>query len=161
MNVFDFALKMEADGKAYYEKLAMETGIPEFKSIFSLLAAAEQNHHDALHAMKSGIDAAWAESKVLDHARNIFMKLLRMDYTHDKLLFDRDGYLHAINAEEESIKFYQDAANREGNPEAKKLLLMLVDEEKDHLSIVENIYDFVEKPRTFLAWGEFSNLKEL
>ncbi len=37
----------------------------------------------------------------------------------------------------------------------------MVDEEKEHLSIVENIYDFVEKPRTFLACGEFSNLKEL
>ncbi len=160
MNVFDFALKMEADGKAYYEKLATEAGIQEFKNIFSLLAAAEQDHHDALQAMKSGIAAARAESKVLDHARNIFMKLLRMDYTHDKLLFDRDGYLHAINAEEESIKFYQDAANREGNPEAKKLLLMLAEEEKEHLSIIENIYDFMERPRTFLAWGEFSNLKE-
>ncbi len=107
MNVFDFALKMEADGKAYYEKLATETGIPEFKNIFSLLAAAEQNHHDALQAMKEGIDPAKAEAKVLDHARNVFMKLLRMDYTHDRLLFDRDGYLQAMKAEEESIKFYR------------------------------------------------------
>ncbi len=38
---------------------------------------------------------------------------------------------------------------------------MLAEDEKEHLSIVENIYEFVEKPRTFLAWGEFSNLKEL
>ena len=28
------------------------------------------------------------------------------------------------------------------------------------LNIVENIYDFVESPKTFLAWREFSNLKE-
>ncbi len=44
MNIFDFALKMEEDGKAYYEKLVAETSIPEFKSIFSLLAAAGQVH---------------------------------------------------------------------------------------------------------------------
>ena len=30
----------------------------------------------------------------------------------------------------------------------------------DNLSIVENIYSFVESPKSFLAWGEFSNLKE-
>lgn len=161
MNLFDFALKMEADGKVYYEKLAAETPIPEFRNIFSLLAAAEQGHHDAIQALKNGTDAIKAESKVLDHAKNIFARLLRMDQTHDQLQFDRDGYLHAIKAEEESIKFYEEAANKENNAEARKLLLMLAAEEKEHLSIVENIYDFVERPRTFLAWGEFSNLKEL
>lgn len=161
MNIFDFALKMEEDGKAYYEKLAAETSIPEFKSIFSLLAAAEQVHHDALLAMKKGVDTAQADSKVLAQAKNIFEKLLKMNETHDTLQFDRDGYLHAINAEEESIKFYENAAKRENNESAKNLLLMLAEDEKEHLSIVENIYEFVEKPRTFLAWGEFSNLKEL
>lgn len=161
MNIFDFALKMEEDGKAYYEKLAAETAISEFKNIFTLLAAAEQAHHDAIHAMKNGKDAVKAESKVLDHAKNIFMQLLKMDQSHESLLFDRDGYLHALKAEEESIRFYEEAADKENNPEAQKLLLMLADEEKEHLSIVENIYEFVEKPKTFLAWGEFSNLKDL
>lgn len=161
MNIFDFALKMEADGKAYYEKLAAETSIPEFKNIFSLLAAAEQAHHDAIQAMKNGIDAVKAESRVLDHAKNIFMQLLKMNQTHGTLQFDRDGYQHAIHAEEESIRFYEDSARKENNEEAKKLLQELAEEEKEHLSIVENIYDFVEKPRTFLAWGEFGNREEL
>jgi rubrerythrin len=38
---------------------------------------------------------------------------------------------------------------------------MLAAEERRHLNMVENIYDFVEAPRSFLAWGEFSNLREL
>lgn len=161
MNIFDFALKMEQDGRAYYEKLAAETAIPEYRSIFSLLADAEQRHHDAIKAMKDGTDAVKAESEVLDHAKNIFARLLRMDSEHHKLLFDPDGYLHALKAEEESIRFYTEAAQKENNEEARKLLLTLADEEREHLSIVKNIYDFVEKPMTFLAWGEFSNLKEL
>ncbi len=161
MNLFDFALKMEENGKAYYEKLAAETTIPEFRNIFILLAAAEQRHHDAIRERKNGTDAVKAESNVLNHAKNIFAQLLKMDRTHDKLLFDPDGYLHALKAEEESIRFYEDAAKKENNPEARKLLLALADDEREHLSIVENIYEFVERPRTFLAWGEFSNLKEL
>jgi rubrerythrin len=161
MNIFDFALKMEADGKEYYEKLAKETSIPEFKSIFTLLAVAEQVHHEAIQAMKNCADAVQADSKVLSQAKNIFEKLLKMNETHDTLQFDRDGYLHAVRAEEVSIKFYEEAAKNENNENARNLLLMLARDEKEHLSIVENIYEFVEKPRTFLAWGEFSNLKEL
>lgn len=36
---------------------------------------------------------------------------------------------------------------------------MIADEERKHLSIDENIHDFVESPKNFPAWGEFSNLK--
>lgn len=161
MNILDFALKMEEDGKAYYKKLTAETSIPEFKSIFSLLAAAEQVHHDAIQSMKKGADAAQADSKVLAQAKNIFEKLLKMNEIHDTLQFDRDGYLHAVRAEEESIRFYEEAAKKENNKNARNLFLMLAEDEKEHLNIIENIYEFVEKPRTFLAWGEFSNLKEL
>jgi hypothetical protein len=35
----------------------------------------------------------------------------------------------------------------------------IAEEEKKHLNIIENIYSFVESPRTYLAWGEFSNLE--
>ena len=44
--------------------------------------------------------------------------------------------------------------------ETRELLLMIAHEERKHLSIVENIYTFVESPKSYLAWGEFSNLKE-
>jgi hypothetical protein len=37
---------------------------------------------------------------------------------------------------------------------------MIADDERKHLDIVKNIYTFVESPKNFLAWGEFSNLKE-
>ena len=161
MNVFDFALKIEEDGKAHYEKLATETTIPALKSIFSLLAAAEQVHHDAIQAMKNGTDAAQADSKVLVQAENILEKLLKMHETHDTLEVDSDGYEHAVRAEEDSISFYEEAAKKENKENVRNLLLMLAGEEKKHLSIVENIYDFVERPRTFLATAEFSNLKGL
>jgi hypothetical protein len=41
-----------------------------------------------------------------------------------------------------------------------KILQMLADEERKHLEIMENIYDFVEAPKNYLAWGEFGNLKD-
>ena len=72
-----------------------------------------------------------------------------------------DGYRHAIRAEEQSIEFYQKAAEKEKSLEVRQLLLALATEEKLHLNIIENIYEFVESPKYFLEWQEFSNLKPL
>jgi rubrerythrin len=160
MNVLDFALKMEADGKAYYEKLAAESDSKELKNLFTLLAEAEQTHYDALLARKNEAAFARVESGILEQSKNIFQRLMKMK-GHDSLKVDTDGYRHAIKAEEQSIEFYQDAAEKEQTPEVRRLLQALADEERIHLNIAENIYEFVESPKFFLAWREFSNLNEL
>jgi len=160
MNVLDFALKMEADGKAYYQKLAAQSETKELKTLFTLLADAEQTHYDALLARKQETAAAKLESTVLEQAKNIFERLTKLR-GDGPLLVDPDGYRHAVKAEQHSIGFYESSANKEENLEVRHLLQALADEERVHLNIVENIYDFVESPRCFLAWREFSNLKEL
>src|SRR5512146_3324190 len=75
MNVFDFALKMEEDGKAFYEKLAAETDVPEFRTIFSLLAAAEEEHQRTIEALRKEMSPGNAESKVLEKAKSVFKGL--------------------------------------------------------------------------------------
>ena len=160
MKVLDFALKMEADGKAYYEKLAADCDDNDLKNLFTLLAEAEQTHYDAILARKGESAFAGVESTTLEQAKNIFQRLLEVK-SPGWLRGDTDGYRHAVKAEEQSIDFYRDAAVKEDHPEVRSLLLALADEERVHLNIVENIYEFVESPKCFLAWQEFSNLKEL
>ncbi|HZV81471.1 MAG TPA: ferritin family protein [Geobacteraceae bacterium] len=160
MNVFDFAMKMEADGKALYEKLAEETGVSELKTIFTLLASAEDEHCKAIGAMKKKTPAGNAESKVLGHARSVFQGLLDRKSALDLLKEDRDGYSHAIKFAIAGIKLYETMATKETNPATANILKKLADDERKHLEILENIYDFVEAPKDYLAWGEFSNLKE-
>jgi len=163
MNVFDFALKLEQDGKTLYDKLAAEAPASELKNIFNLLGAVEQEHYDAIKAMQQGIDPATAQSTALEKAgqiKNSFRQLLERKDTLSLLKGDPDGFEHVLKAEEESIRLYKELAAAELNPAAKKLYLEFAAEEEKHLSIIENIYEFVEKPHTYLAWGEFSNLAE-
>ena len=160
MNVFDFALKMEEDGKAFYEKLATETKVHELQTIFSMLASAEEEHREALEVMKKNIPADKADSMVLENARNIFQGLMERKDAIDMLKNDPDGYRHVIKTAVAGIKLYEEMAGKETNSDAAKILLMLAEDEKKHLEIMENIYDFAEAPKNFLAWGEFSNLKE-
>ena len=44
MNIFEYAMKMELDGKQYYEESAAKVGNPELKRILMELAGDEEKH---------------------------------------------------------------------------------------------------------------------
>ena len=160
MNMFDFAMKMELDGKAYYEKLAAETTDGGLKSVFTDLAADEQKHYEIIQAIKSGTSPKMADSTVLEKAKNIFEVLMGDKNIVGSLKRTLDGYNHARKLEADSVKLYEDMAKKEDNPETVQLLLKIANEEKKHFNILDNLYDYVLAPQNYLAWAEFSNLKE-
>ena len=160
MDIFECAIKMEEDAKKYYEKLAAATGVLELKNLFTMLAAAEQEHHDALVEMKGSIDPQKAQFKALQEAACIFQPLLSKRDLMAELKEDPDAYKHVVKEEEEAVRFYEELAAQAKDEGTREILLKIADEERKHLNIVENIYSFVESPKTYLAWGEFSNLKE-
>jgi len=161
MKVFDFAIKMELDGKAYYENLATEATDAGLKNIFSNLAADEQKHYEIILSLRSGAKLKMADSAVLEEAKNLFEQLLTDKSMAAGLKRSLDGYQYARKIEADSIKFYEEMAKKEDDPETVQLLLRIANEEKKHFNILDNICDFVEAPQSYLAWGEFSNLKEL
>ena len=160
MNIFDCALKMEQDAKAHYEQLAEAAPVPELKNLFGMLAAAETEHYDSLMKMKEDPSSGGGEFKALKEAACAFRPLLDKRDVIAGLKGDEDGYQHVVKEEEDSVRFYEELLGKAEDERTRNLLQALIEEEKRHLSIIENIYAFVETPQTYLAWGEFSNLKE-
>ena len=161
MNVFDFAMKMEQDGKAYYEKLARQTSLPGLKTIFKRLAEDEQKHYEIFQELKtSGSVPAMQDSTIIAEAKNVFEQLSKEEEPLKDLNEVLAAYQHAMKIESESSRFYEKAAGEEKNPAIQKLLARIADEEQKHFNVLENIYHFVNAPNQYLAWGEFSNLEE-
>jgi rubrerythrin len=162
MNIFDLAMEMELEVKAYYEKLAAGTGLPGVAKIFTLLAGDEQKHHDAVRAMKNNAaPEAFKDTTVLEFAKGVVAGYVGDASVAAKLKNDLQGYRHALDVEAASVRMYQQLVEKETDREVKKTLARILEEEKKHYNIVENLYDFALKPEYFLAWGEFSNLREL
>jgi len=160
MNVFDFAIKMELEGKDFYEKLARESRHAGLRSIFLELAADEQKHHDLFLALKNQTGReAMKDTAALELAKSVFSGLLARKETLDAA-GDLDGYRRAMKLEADSFRLYEDAAGKEQDKGVKELLLRVAAEEHKHFNILENIYDFANAPSQYLAWGEFSNLEE-
>ena len=161
MNIFDFAMEMELEGKAYYQKLAADTADVGLKSIFSTLASDEQKHYDVILSIKSGTGLNMIDSTVLEEAKNLFELLITDKKASVGLKKSLDGYQHARKIEADSVTLYEDMAKKEDDPEIVQLLLRIANEEKKHFNVLDNLCDFVLAPKYYLAWGEFSNLKEL
>lgn len=161
MNVFEFAMKMEVDGKAYYEKLAAESTLPGLKTIFERLAADEQKHFETFRALQEkDLAPTVQDSTSLAAAQNIFAGLLERPESGQPVKGDVAAYRHAMKLEADSFRLYEEAAEQEQRAVVKELLLKIAEEEHKHFIILENIYQFVNAPNQYLAWREFSNLDE-
>ena len=161
MNVFNFAMKMELQGKACYENLASSTQVAGLRNIFTGLAADEQKHYEVFRGLKEGKAFAMTDSRMLEQAKSVFQEMVGEKERITGLGEDLDGYRLGLKIEADSVKLYEDMAKREQNPETVQLYLKIANEEKKHFNIMENICDFVMKPKYFLEWREFSNLHEL
>jgi rubrerythrin len=161
MNVFDFAMKMELQGKACYDDLAKTTKVPGLKTIFLGLAADEQKHYEVFRNMKEGKAWSMTDSTMLEKAKSVFRDMLADKEHIVELHEDLDAYRVGLKIEADSVKLYEDLAKKEQNPETVQLYLKIANEEKKHFNIIENVCDFVMRPKYFLEWREFSNLHQL
>lgn len=161
MNLFDYAIKSELQGKACYENLAAQTKVVGLRNIFLGLAAEEDRHIEAFRELKAGKSYQLAESGLLDQAKGVFAELQTNRDNLAELREDLDGYRFAMKVEAESVRHYEEMATGEANPEIVRLYQRIIEEEKRHFNIMENVFEFVLRPRYTLEWREFSNLHEM
>ena len=162
MNIIECTIKMKKETRAHYGRLAEVVADVELKRLFSLLAAAEDEHIDKLVALKATMNTTDASAfNLLDESVCVFSPHIDPRHLAETLRNDPDAYLHVVHEEEETIEFFDQLKDQAENEQMKRICQTLADKEREHLTMLENIYFFVEEPRTYLEWGEFSNLKSL
>ncbi len=161
MNVYDFAMKMETDAEAFYRKISAESAVEGIGKIFLDLAADEQKHYAIFSEMKAkGGPAAMEDSQALERARNVFEGMLKDKAKLGPVKGDLEAYRFALKLEAKGGRFYEEMAEKEKDLKTQKLLRKVAQEEFKHFTIIQNVYDFVNAPNQYLAWGEFSNVEE-
>ena len=162
MNILECTIKMKNETRAHYEKLAQVATDKELKNLFSLLAAAEEEHIGNLVVLQSNMNKLNVQDiNMLDESVCVYSPHIDPRHLAETLRNDPDAYRHVVREEEETIEFFDNLKNQAENDDMKKVYQELADKEREHLTTLENIYFFVEEPRTYLEWGEFSNLKGL
>lgn len=160
MNVFDFAMDIERRGRNFYRSVAQKTGSAGVRTIFSMMAEDEQKLLERFRAMKETVAfTTMQDSAVLEGSANILRGILN-EREALQITSDIEAYHYVMDVEAAIFRLYEDAARREVNPEVQGLLRRIAVEERRELESLQQLFDFVNAPNQFLAWGEFSNLSE-
>lgn len=155
MNVYEYAMKVEKDGEAYYKELASKSPNAGLKKVFNLLADAEVKHYQVFKSMR---DKDGQDFKALDistDTKTIFETLKAeknsVDFNLDEIKF----YEEAIKREDDSYRFYLNKANELENEEEKTVFMNIAQEEIKHKAILEDILAFIQEPTNWVGSAEF------
>ncbi len=163
MNIFEFAMKMEEDGRAYYLENAEKTDVPELKKILTELADDELKHYKIFKAMNDKEKAEYREDEkttILSTTKNVFeaLKSGGKEYIFGGEV--GDIWEKALDVEKKSEEFYREKANELDDANLKDIFHKIADEERRHQLIIENVMQFLYRPQQWLENAEWHHLEE-
>jgi len=166
VDIIAYAMKMEKDGKEYYEKHAAEIDDPEMEKILKELAEEEQRHFEVFRRLRENpVDisggAKLKGSDTLKNVKNLFEKMAankeRKPYGENAISVWRK----ALDTEIESEEFYKEKAAEETDPAKKELLLRIAKEENNHKQMIDSVMIYMKDPQTFVDSSEYKNFRSL
>lgn len=162
-NVFEFAMKMEKDGQAFYEDQASRTNNPALKKIWEQLAKDEVKHYEIFKRLRDGEvkeAAAMANlgTTILNTSQTVFEQLPREDFKFGQDVFD--AWEKAKQLEIDTENFYREKAKEASEEDVRNSFVLLADEEHKHVTLVEHVLEFLHQPKSWLDDAEWSNLSQ-
>jgi rubrerythrin len=159
MDIFAYALQMEKDGESFYREIASKTNNKGLQTILTMLADEEVKHYRAIENMRQD-KYQMTETTVLDNARNIFVEMKDAEEEFEPEQEQTKSYEKAQEIEKKSQQFYQEKAGQTDKGDQKKLFERLAEEEQKHYLLLENIIEFVSRPKLWLENAEWYHLEE-
>ena len=96
----------------------------------------------------------------LDTAKNVFQQMKDFGGEIDLSGDEEKLYREAMVLEQRSIGFYLDRADQSESAEQRSLFEQLAEEEKKHYRLLQNLAEFVRRPKVWLENAEFCHLEE-
>lgn len=142
------AIKFEEDGYEFYKDIAAKMTQPLAKRLFESLAAQEKEHkkrileiYDAEREGKEWKAENPALATMEDEVKALFREL---DDEKKKIPLDHiEGYKLAMEMEKKGFNMYRKFSQEAKSPREKAFFETLMNEEKDHLSSLDNVYRFL------------------
>lgn len=160
MGALDLAKEIELKSKAYYLK-QVEQGPGQLKGIFQVLANEEQHHYDLFCSIEAGkSDIKFDGQQLQEKAKSVFEKISRNFSQFDPIADAESAYRKAYNFEKEAISYYQTLLSVNTNTDEKKILEFIINQEKIHARLMDNLILLVQSPKIWLENAEWNHLDD-
>ncbi len=163
MNIFEHAMKMEQDGRAFYLEHAQKTDNPNLKKILLELADDELKHFEMFKGLNEDLnfdDKKSVKTTIISSLKNIFetMRSENKDFSFDDDI--KAAWKIARDHEKIAEDFYRTKGDECTSADEKEVWYMIADEEHKHWVIIEHLIQFLEKPQQSLDDAEWSGLED-
>ena len=163
MNIFEYAMKMEEDGRAFYLEHAEKVSVPELKRILVELAEDELRHYNIIKAIRDGQITEYKEAEkttILSTVKNVFESLKAEGKELSFRADVKDLWEQAREIEKKSEEFYRQKAGEVDSETRKLIFNRIADEEHKHWVTLENVIQFLDRPKQWLENAEWSHLED-
>lgn len=160
MDIFEFALKMEADGEKYYRDLAGKVRLADLKVVLEGLADDEKRHYEIIQSIQKQDLFSARANPALGKEQNVFTAKGSVD---KKLFIEKlkdeqiDAYRAAVVKENESVALYKKLKENAGTQEEKSICERLIHEEEKHAEVLEEIIDMLNHVHDWAEAAEFNH----
>jgi rubrerythrin len=160
MNSLVFAINTELEGAKYYREQAELNKANELSTVFLLLAKDEETHAEVLQNKLNKFSCVLKNNNTMANVKNIFKGI--GNYKEKTIAFPKqiDLYRMALDKEKQSIKLYNEFLSEAIDDMDKQLFSYLVRQETDHLTIIDNLIMFVNRPGEWVESAEFGIREE-
>jgi rubrerythrin len=163
MEIYDYAMKMELDGKRFYETHAAQAKNPELKKVLLTLAEEEERHYNVFKRLKEGKRDVSADRSAhnnsLNTVKNLFAELSESTDTKEFADNVLSVWSEARRIEEETERFYREKAANETDPGRKRLLNSIADEERSHVYMIDGVLTYLKQPQAFADSAQFRDFQ--
>lgn len=163
MNAFEHAMKMEQDGRAFYLEHAGKTDNPALRRVLEELADDELKHYNIFKAMHDHVKAEYRESEkttIVRTVKNVFEEMRSQNRNYTFAADARHIWDTAREVEKKSESFYREKAREMTDNDQKKIWNRIADEEHRHWYTIEQVIQFLDRPKQWLADAEWNSLEE-
>jgi rubrerythrin len=161
MDFFDLAKNMEKESRKMYETFSADAPLKELKSVFSFLAVEEQGHWELFASMqKKSAVAAPVDDNILDRAKHMLAGWAHAFSVPGTIADFESAYVKALLKEKEAVAFYEKEKENLKSFDHKKVLDIIIEQEQRHKRLMEELVDFVRRPKQWVENAEFNHLDE-
>jgi rubrerythrin len=160
-DIWEKAIEMEEEGKAFYAECARTSVLPDLKGVFTFLADQEEHHAHLFRRMSKELPALANENgNVLGNARLAFDEIAKRSILPDLITDSASLYAQALEMEKGAVKYYKDALHKTAVAEQKLALEFIIKQEQAHVKLFDSMIAFVKQPKQWLEDAEWNHWSE-
>ncbi|MHC1786738.1 MAG: ferritin family protein [Christensenellales bacterium] len=160
MDILSQAILVQQEGQRYYADRARQTTHNAFSDVFAILAEDEKRHEMILQASRDHLPYQLEDNGTAVKVRELFAGLGDLKSEIPAPLEQTDIYLAAFEMEKKSVALLDQLMASCADPDEKALYAFLIDQEEQHVEVMEGLYRHINRPNEWVEAAEFGLREE-